>query len=141
MSGLQQIPISVVPMGGGLTGNADALLAEIATLLERWLDAGVPGSIDLRGLPLSPADFVYLRERLGLGEVRAEVQALGVSEVRETAHPGVWWITHRNIDQEVMAELIEINAIPDILKSQREDVREGLTRLRQQLAASDSVPD
>ncbi len=141
MSSLEQIPVSIVPAGDGLSGNADALLAEIATLLARWLDEGVPGSIDLRGLPLSPADLDYLRERLGTGEVHAEVEALGTSAIRETAFAGVWWITHRNIEQEVMAELIEINTVPDILKSPQEDMRDGLMRLRRQIAAPDSVPD
>ncbi len=74
-----------------------------------------------------------MHETLGTGEVQATIQALGPSEVRETAINGVWWITHRNNDGQVTAELIEVTTIPAILQTHPADVRVGLARLQKRL--------
>jgi hydrogenase-1 operon protein HyaF len=129
MSGLQDIAVKVIGPGG-LSGNAEALLHEIATLLAALVTEGRSSSIDLQGLPLTPADREYLRERLGAGEVRALVDALGPSEVRETAYRGVWWVTHRNAADELCAELIEVTPVPQILLADRQEIVDALERLR-----------
>lgn len=117
-------------------GNALPLVHEIATHLERFIRDGTPTAIDLRALPMGPGDHQHLRELLGEGEVRAQLDALGNSEIRETGVAGVWWITHRNASSEVIAELIEITDCPDILRTQHGDLQDALVTLRERLAAS-----
>ncbi len=112
------------------------MLREIAALLERLLQTGEPGQIDLRSLPLSPAGRGLLRESLGSGEVSASIQALGESTVEESLYPGVWWITHRNLDGDVMAEAIEVAYVPEILSSDPQEASRGLQRLRERLATT-----
>lgn len=130
MSGLDNIPINVeapaMPFGSGNTG---AILAELETSLQELLKSGKEHSIDLRSLPLLPGELDYLRERLGVGEVQVEVNALGPSTVVETAIRGVWWVTHRNALDNVMAEFLEVSFCPDIIRAQRDDVRESLETL------------
>ncbi len=95
-------------------------------------------SIDLRSLPMCPQDRTALVELLGSGSVFARVEAAGVTEVRETAFPGVWWVAHANEAGELLAEFIDICAVPDILKASRDDVEDGLERLRQSLQGARS---
>jgi hydrogenase-1 operon protein HyaF len=114
-------------------GNGRALLSTIANLLQHLLDTGEGASIDLARLPLSGEDYDLLDEVLGEGEVHADVTALGATEVVETGVPGVWWVTHYNADEEVMAEFIEVAFCPEILRSTAEDVSEGLEALRARL--------
>lgn len=135
MSGLDDIRVEVqsprLPMG---SGNAQAILAELETGLRALLASGKEHSIDLRSLPLAPGELDYLREVLGTGEVRVEVNALGPSSVVETAIRGVWWVTHRNAADQVMAEFLEVSFCPDIVRSQRDDVQESLEHLNARLA-------
>jgi len=121
-----------------LSGNALALLHEIVTLLAALVQEGRIGAIDLRGIPLTPADRTYLLEQLGEGEVHAQVSALGASDVRETAYRGVWWVTHHNAEGEPCAELIEITPLPAILASDAEELAESLERLRASLQSTAS---
>jgi len=136
VSRLEDIAIKVVEREAGLSGNADALLYEIADLLACLVEQGRPGAIDLRSLPLTPADRAYLSAQLGEGEVRAEVQALGTSEVRETSYRGVWWITHRDATGELCAELIEVTPLPAILATDAGEMADALERLQARLSAA-----
>lgn len=112
-----------------LSGNAPALLREIAEHLRQLLAGGEPAAIDLRAMPLTPADLDWLRERLGSGEVSATLLADGESSIAETACPGVWWVTHRNDRDVVVAEFIEVTFLPELLKAHPEDVQFGLEHL------------
>lgn len=114
-------------------GNLRALLAEIAARLEKLVRDGAPGCIDLNGLPLAPGEYEQLRQTLGQGEVSARIEAIGASEIIETRYPGVWWVTHYNVEGDIVADMLEITAIPEIIKSQPEDVRAGLERLKARL--------
>jgi len=134
VTSLQNIAIVEAPIELSAL-NAPALLREIETLLARLVEQGTGGAIDLQALPLNDADRALLAETLGTGEVQATVQALGPSEVRETAINGVWWITHRNNDGQVTAELIEVTTLPAILSTHPADARVGLARLRTRLRA------
>jgi hydrogenase-1 operon protein HyaF len=128
---LDDIGVTVVGMQSD--GNARALLNEIATLLQKLLTSGEGGSIDLARIPLTDEDYDLLDDVLGEGEVRADVNTLGASQVAETGVPGVWWVTHFNADDEVMAEFIEVSYCPEILLAPREDVQDGLDALRARL--------
>lgn len=134
MNSLGGIGIKVVDEGRhGSNENAKALLHEIDNLLQQLLDKGETGVIDLRAIPLAPDEYHYLETMLGEGEISAELKALGKSTVRETAIPGVWWIVHYSSNGEVMAELLEVSAIPEILKSNPVDIKDGLAFLHEQL--------
>ncbi len=110
-------------------GLVDALLMEVAGLLGRLIDHGEQGSIDLRGLPLSPACIADFEQRLGHGEISAQLDAAGRSEIRETGFPGVWWTRHADEAGRVIAILIEVATVPDILRADPADMAGGLRRL------------
>ena len=115
------------------TGNVRPLLHEIRHALAR-LDAGGEGTvIDLRSLPLAPGEERRIEEALGEGEVRIELDALGPSAIVETSYPGVWLVTHRNTENEVIGRLIEVTRVPSLVASQAEDIAAGLARLGRQL--------
>jgi len=140
MSGLSDIGVSVEaepgPGGGqgARIGNALPILHEIQTHLERLAQGGEPATIDLRAMPLAPGDYETLQRLLGEGEVSATIDALGPTRVRETAVRGVWWVSHHNATDEVVAEFIEVTRIPTILQTVDEDLVDGLSNLRQRLA-------
>jgi hydrogenase-1 operon protein HyaF len=131
MNGLNGIGVKVVHVGGN--GNAHAVLREIESRLQLLLEKGEEGSIDLSGLPLMPEDYDLLEETLGEGEVVAEVHSLGPTRIHETGIPGVWWVTHYNSDDEVLAEFIEVAWCPEILLTPEDDVKDGLEALRARL--------
>ena len=120
-------------------GNAMPLLYEIEFLLGDLLATGKATSIDLRSLPMLPGDYEKLREVLGDGEVSATIDAMGPTQVRETAVHGVWWVTHYNSDHTVIAEFIEVTYVPEILRTHPADVRVGLDSLRSRLNQSPEI--
>ena len=129
---LDAIPVVSMPAGlhaAELSGNAPALLREIAEMLRRLLDNGEISAIDLKALPLTPADLDWLRSELGEGEIAVTLQADGESSLNETACPGVWWVTHRNQQGGVVSEFIEVTFVPDLVMAQQEDVKIGLEHL------------
>ena len=117
---------------GELTPSAQvlALLQELQDRLAALVARGEQHCIDIRSLPLSPDDREFLLQFLGNGEVSANVNALGLSEIKETRFSGVWWLTHYNERAEMMAELIEVTPLPDILKTQDPDLLHGIEALR-----------
>jgi hydrogenase-1 operon protein HyaF len=116
------------------TGNVEPLLHEIRHALDR-LSRGEDGSIiDLQSMPLAPGEEKRIEEALGQGEVSITIDALGPSTVQETTYPGVWLVTHRNTENEVVARLVEITKIPALVMAQDEDIRAGLARLDQHLS-------
>jgi hydrogenase-1 operon protein HyaF len=114
-------------------GNIRALLAEIAARLEKLAGSGEAGMIDLHSLPFAPGEYELLRQTLGQGEVSVRIEAIGPSEITETRYPGVWWVTHYNVEGDIVADMIEIALVPEIIKSQPDDIRAGLELLRAQL--------
>ena len=138
MSLLAGIPIRIEPPArvDGLGGGVTAILHEIVTLLERLAIANEPASIDLRSLPMSPLDRTELRGALGTGEVHATLNAEGISSIQETRISGVWWIEHRDPQDQLVAELIEITCLPAILAAAPDEIAAGVRTLRQQLATT-----
>jgi len=135
MSSLDTIPICTEVA----TGNVEPLLHEIRHALKR-LAKGEEGTvIDLKRLPLAPGEEERIEATLGVGEVRAEVDALGPTEIQETSYPGVWLITHRNAEEIIVARFIEVTYMPELLKSQQADVESGINRLESELADSNNT--
>ena len=111
------------------SGNIAPLLHEIRHALAELSMTGACKIIDLKGIPLAPGEQESILATLGEGEVRAEIQALGKSEIRETGFAGVWVVTHCDEQGDIKARFIEITHMPEILESQEPDIGEGLARL------------
>lgn len=129
MSALDAIPVNAEVA----TGNVEPLLHEIRHALRRLVDGEDGTVIDLQCLPLAPGEEERIENVLGRGEVHAELDALGPTEVRETAYPGVWLITHHNTEGAVVARFIEVTHMPELLKSQPADIENGVNRLENEL--------
>lgn len=121
--------VDASPAEEGLSGNAPAILREAASLLERLADEGESGAIDLSSLPLTPADRLWLRERLGQGEVSIHLAAGGDSDILETAVPGLWWVEHRDEQGRVLSEFIEVTRVPALVAVPADDLESGLEYL------------
>ena len=116
-----------------MTGAAPAVLREIESMLVELIECGTVGRIDLRSLPLSPADLDWLAGALGEGEVQASVETMGSSDVLETGVLGVWWVRHFDEGGNVTADFIEVTQLPELLKTHPADMQAGLARPREQM--------
>jgi hydrogenase-1 operon protein HyaF len=147
MSGLHSIPVRVECDSGQHTerGNAVPILYEVRHALDRLIAAGEETRIDLNAIPFGPGDEGRLVCLLGTGEVSASIEALGATRVQETAVPGVWLVDYRNAEGERLALHLEIAAIPEILRTQREDLDTAIAKLDARLrlggAARAASPD
>jgi len=116
-----------------LTWNVQPILHEIRHALEALLESGECSIIDLRCIPLAPGEEETLIDVLGQGEVHASLDVLGCSEIYETRFAGVWLITHYNENNTIIGRFIEITELPEILKSQDEDMSTALLELEEEL--------
>jgi len=123
-----------------MTPLAYGLLGEILEGLSCFCRTGEPVAIDLRSLPLAEADLKALDSALGRGAVEAVVNAGGDSEIWETAYTGVWWVRHFDGTGRIVAERIEITAIPEMLPSHGADIAMAARRLRGVLAPEPEIP-
>ena len=105
-----------------LTWNVVPLLHEVKHALDSLIKNGETTVIDLRSIPLAPGEEEKILNTLGQGEVLAQLNALGPSEIIETQYAGVWIVTHFNDENDIVGRFIEITSMPDILRSQPEDV-------------------
>lgn len=121
-----------------LTWNVRPILHEVRHALEALLDSGKKTIIDLRSIPLAPGEEETILNTLGQGEVHACLNALGPSDIHETHYAGVWLITHYNEEEAIVSRFIEITELPDILKSQQEDMSNALVELTQALETQDT---
>jgi hydrogenase-1 operon protein HyaF len=121
--------------GYGLAGGLAALLSELAQRLEQLAAGGAPEAIDVRSLPLNPAERERLLDLLGEGEVDVTLTLDGPSRVRETGLAGVWWVEHRDARGTVIAEQLEVARIPEILNADAGDIARSAAALRERVAA------
>ena len=119
----------------GLTGMADAVLSEIASLAARHEADGGRAAIELTSIPLTTEDREEIEARLGRGEVAATIELAGRSEIWETAYAGVWFVRHLGLDGKLATETIEICPVPLILFSHPDDRRAAAARLGEDLRA------
>jgi len=124
--------------GNELTWNVKPLLHEIRHALKNLLSTGETSIIDLRSIPLAPGEEETIINTLGHGEVHARLDALGPSEIYETSYAGVWLVTHYNDSDSIIGRFIEVTELPDILKSQPEDVLLALDGLETELGTDDT---
>ncbi len=126
---LSEIPIQLVTDNS--TGMARVLMSELKGHLENLLATGETRSIDLLSLPMTDTDVNELADYLGVGEVMASISNIGSSSLRETAYPGIWWITHYADDKKVIAELIEVGRVPQILLTHDDEIRHSIQAIEQ----------
>jgi hydrogenase-1 operon protein HyaF len=121
-------------MGGESSAVVNSVLGEIAARLSALAASGETAAIDLLSLPMQPQDLAALSDRLGFGEVAAMIEATGTTEIRETGHAGVWWVQQLGVGGRVLAERIEIAAVPEILVADRAEIAAAAARLARDLA-------
>lgn len=143
MSGLKSIPVEVgtSPQGAPAVSIALSVLNEITALLEALIASGRTCSIDLQREPLSPQGHDKLRDMLGQGELDAQLDCLGPTQIRETAVSGVWWITHYSEDRRIVGEFIEVTTCPEMLITPAEELASGLSLLGSRLSTDTHVRD
>ncbi len=131
MTTFKEIPVHLEGEPAALaTGNLLPLLHEIRHALAQLLDDDTyQHTIDLQAMPLSPDEDQALQALLGVGEVSAHLNALGLSDIEETQFSGVWRVTHHNAAQTVTGRYLEITRIPMILQAQSADMAAGLAAL------------
>lgn len=112
-----------------LTQNVKPLLHEIKHALDSLIENGESSIIDLRSIPLAPGEEDRILNTLGKGEVQAQLNALGASEIYETKYAGVWVITHYNDEETIISRFIEVTTVPNILCSQAEDIMTAYSSL------------
>ena len=119
------------------------ILHEIETMHKTLISSGQGNILDLRHEPLTLDDITALKELLGQGEVDANLNALGSTNIRETSISGVWWITHFDQEGNIIGEYVEITTCPDMLKTFPEDLDSALFRLQDKVSqyAHASTPD
>ena len=125
-------PVAVkfnIQSGDDLTFNVKPLLHEVKHALDNLIETGHTTIIDLRSIPLAPGEEDKILNTLGQGEVKAQLNALGLSEVNETQYAGVWTVTHYNDEDEIISRFIEVTTMPEILCSQTEDIMDAYSRL------------
>ena len=127
-----------IHVGSELTWNVRPILNEIRHALQNLLDSGESSIIDLRSIPLAPGEEKTILETLGHGEVHARLDVLGPSEIYETGYAGVWIVTHFNEDENIVSRFIEVTELPDVLKSQAEDIADALDGLAAELKIDDT---
>lgn len=115
--------------GNELTQNVKPLLHEIKHALESLIENGKTSIIDLRSIPLAPGEEDKILSTLGTGEVQAQLNTLGLSEIIETQYAGVWVVTHYNDDNNIISRFIEVTTMPSILSSQTEDIMAAYSSL------------
>ena len=127
-----------IQIGDALTHNVKPLLHEIKHALDNLIETGKTTIIDLRSIPLAPGEEQTIIDTLGHGEVHARLDALGPSEIYETQFAGVWLVTHYNEADSIVSRFIEVTELPDVLKSQREDIFHALIELESKLGTDDT---
>ncbi len=134
-------PLFNIQIGDQLTCNVEPILHEIRHALQKLIDHQETSIIDLRSIPLAPGEEDTIIETLGSGEVDAQLNALGLSQIYETKYTGVWLTTHYNDSDDIVSRFIEITELPDILKSQPEDIEQALHKLGDELQAVSNDTD
>jgi hydrogenase-1 operon protein HyaF len=136
MNPLSDIPVQLIPRDDEPTDlpaapspQALALLQELQNMLNTLMTKGESNSIDIRSLPMLPGDYEQIKSILGDGEVTATVSAMGPTRIHETRIPGIWWVTHSNANDEVMAEIIEVTPMPEILQTPEVELQHAGGRL------------
>lgn len=111
------------------TDNLLPVMHQICHCLGELVARGTHDMIDLHSLPFSEAELAELDTFLGEGEIDLSLNVLGRTRIRESSYPGVWRIEHLDDNDKRIGYFIEIGHIPEILRSQCDDIKEGLATM------------
>ncbi|QTR50982.1 hydrogenase expression/formation C-terminal domain-containing protein [Candidatus Thiothrix anitrata] len=128
---LNDIPVHTERL---VTGNLRPVQHEIYHGLSALITDGTHGMIDLHGLPFSSQEYAALDAFLGEGEVDITLNVLGKTRLRESGYSGVWRVEHFDDNGKRIGYFIEIGHVPEILRSQCDDIKEGLAAMGAVLA-------
>lgn len=126
MTSLNDIPVNAAEAA---TGNLRPVMHEIHHALSELVEHGKHGMIDLHSLPFSPQELDALDAFLGEGEIDLTLNVLGKTRVRESSYAGVWRIEHMDDSGKRIGYFIEVGHTPEILRSQCDDIKEGLAAM------------
>ena len=112
-----------------VTGNLRPVQHEIRQALSELIAHGTHGMIDLHSLPFSPQEYAALDDFLGEGEIDLTLNVLGKTRLRESSYAGVWRVEHFDDNDKRIGYFIEIGHVPEILRSQCDDIKEGLATM------------
>jgi HupH hydrogenase expression protein, C-terminal conserved region len=110
--------------------NTLGLLNEICTALEALKTSGQEQILYLMHPPLTEEDEDFLREALGTGRTTIVSDEGTITAWRLTGIPCVWWGEYRDEIERVILKAIEIAPFPHLATSQREDIDDGLAKLK-----------
>ena len=136
---LNEIPVHV-ELSNERMSMLIPILHEMLTMLKTLITSGQSNILDLRHEPLELDEIAALKELLGQGEVNANLNALGSTNIRETSISGVWWITHYNHEDNIIGEFIEITTCPEMLKTFPEELGSALSRLQDKVSQYAHAP-
>ena len=128
---LKDIPVNTEAT---LTGNLRPVLHEIRQALSDLIAHGTHGMIDLHSLPFSAQEYTALDTFLGEGEIDLTLNVLGKTRLRESSYAGIWRVEHMDDNDKRIGYFIEIGHVPEILRSQCDDIKEGLAAMTTILA-------
>jgi len=111
--------------------NIDPVFHEIRHALKALKEQGKTTVIDLSSMPFAPGEKDQLRESLKVGEIEIKLNAMGTSYLHETSYPGVWWVDHYSLDENLTGSYIEITSVPEIVLADKQDISDGLQRFTQ----------
>jgi hypothetical protein len=110
--------------------NTLGLLNEIATALETLKTTGQEQILYLTHPPLTEEDEDFLREALGSGRITIVSNDGNITAWRLTSIPCVWWGEYRDEIERVVLKAIEIAPIPHLATCPRDDIDEGIAKLK-----------
>lgn len=135
-------------MSNDISAQAETLLSaslrpvmhEIHQALNELVTHGTHGMIDVHSRPFSTQECAQLEEFLGEGEVNVTLTVLGKTRLRESSYAGVWHIEHFDDNDTRVGYFIEVGHVPEILRSQCDDIKEGLAAMTAILAMEEEYP-
>jgi hypothetical protein len=110
--------------------NTLGLLSEIGTALEALKTTGQEQILYLTHPPLTEEDEDFLRETLGSGRITIVSNEGNITAWRLTSIPCVWWGEYRDEIERVVLKAIEIARFPHLATCHREDIDEGIAKLK-----------
>lgn len=123
------------------TGNLRPVQHEILQALTDLVTQEKSGMIDLHGLPFSEADYNALEAFLGEGDIDITLNVLGKTRIRESSYAGVWRLEHFDPNEQRIGYFIEIGYVPEILRSQCDDIKAGLDVMKTVLMMEEDVDE
>lgn len=108
------------------TQNLRPVMHEIRHALSELVEHGTHNIIDVHSLPMSTEELDELEAFLGKGEIDLILNVLGKTRICESSYSGVWRVEHFDDNDKRIGYFIEIGMIPEILRSQCDDIKEGL---------------